>query len=560
MDIKRVGSICSGIEAASVAWEPLGFEFDWFSEIADFPSRVLSEKYQDIPNLGDMNDIPEMIKAGEIIAPDMICGGTPCQAFSLAGWKNGLNDDRGNLTLKFVDIIEANDQVRLAKGQKRTIVFWENVEGVLTDKTNAFGCLISSLAGLSDVITGKKWPNAGVLHGPERNVAWRVLDAKFFGLPQQRKRLYVMAGGTDFFPENVLFEKHEHELASYPSAPLVFEKEGHKFEVFREYTDCLYSAYGTKWNGNAAAYNGSLFVVQDDRIRRLSPLETERLMGFPDNYTDLKGAKKTNRYQATGNSWAVPVVKWIGKRLKAYEKDEFGLADEILTLAKRRYDIEGEGFYIDCGKDIVSVNADLSLNCTSTPEISTFADMRDVVSPDAPEDIYISPVGCYGIVRRKQERNLKINPRLEEVLLSISQQMSAEEIEKRSRVQKRGRFSDPVDADLDVEDSSESEDRQEVVKTVQTNNSDNQEGQLSIFDIPKVVPLKWESVLYGFTMKGSKAYVIQKREEEYRLWLSSVAVDTTVAIDVNSIISKIEGDFIKGSYDEISKVLMESMI
>lgn len=560
MDIKRVGSICSGIEAASVAWEPLGFEFDWFSEIADFPSRVLSEKYQDIPNLGDMNDIPEKIKTGEIIAPDMICGGTPCQAFSLAGWKNGLNDDRGNLTLKFVDIIEANDQVRLAKGQKRTIVFWENVEGVLTDKTNAFGCLISSLAGLSDVITGKKWPNAGVLHGPERNVAWRVLDAKFFGLPQQRKRLYVMAGGTDFFPENVLFEKHEYELASYPSAPLVFKKEGHKFEVFREYTDCLYSAYGTKWNGNAAAYNGSLFVVQDDRIRRLSPLETERLMGFPDNYTDLKGAKKTNRYQATGNSWAVPVVKWIGKRLLAYEKDEFGLADEILTLAKRRYDIEGEGFYIDCGKDIVSVNVDLSLNCTSTPEISTFADMRDVVSPDAPEDIYISPVGCYGIVRRKQERNLKINSRLEEVLLSISQQMSAEEIEKRSRVQKRGRFSDPVDVLLDVEDSSEDEDSQETVKTVPTNNSDNQEGQLSIFDTPKVAPLRWESVSYGFTMKGSKAYVIQKREAEYRLWISSVAVDTTVAIDVKLIISEIEGDFIKGSYDDISKALMEAMI
>lgn len=199
MDIKSVGSICSGIEAASVAWEPLGLEFDWFSEIADFPSRVLAEKYQNIPNLGDMNDIPQKIASRAVIAPDMICGGTPCQAFSLAGWKNGLNDDRGNLTLKFVDIIKENDNVRLKNGKNRTIVFWENVEGVLTDKTNAFGCLISSLAGLSDVITQKKWPNAGVVHGPERNVVWRVLDAKFFGVPQQRKRLYVLAGGTDFF-------------------------------------------------------------------------------------------------------------------------------------------------------------------------------------------------------------------------------------------------------------------------------------------------------------------------------------------------------------------------
>lgn len=443
MNAYSVGSICSGIEAASVAWGPLGFSFKWFSEIADFPSRVLAEKYPQIPNLGDMNDIPDKISEKSIFAPDIICGGTPCQAFSLAGWQNGLNDDRGNLTLKFVDIIEANDAVRLESNSPRTIVFWENVEGVLTDKTNAFGCFISSLAGLSDVISGQKWPNAGIVHGPKRNVAWRVLDAKYFGLPQQRRRLYVMAGGSDFYPENVLFEKHEQKLAEYPSAPLVFEKEGHSFEVFREYTDCLYSAYGTKWNGNAAAYNGSLFVVQDGRIRRLSALETERLMGFPDNYTDLKKAKKTNRYQATGNSWAVPVVRWIGQRLDSYDGDKLHLGAPHHSLMTRRREIPAEGFFLDLGKDLVDVSPELTVNCTAIPEDSTFSDMSSVVSPDAPEDIYISPVGCYGIVRRKQERNLRINPRLEEVLLSISTQMSPEEIERKSRVQHRGRFSTP---------------------------------------------------------------------------------------------------------------------
>jgi len=73
------------------------------------------------------------------------------------------------------------------------------VEGVLTDKTNAFRCLVSSLAGLSDVLTvsGGRWPNAGLIRGAKRNVAWRVLDAKFFGLPQQRRRLYVVAGGKE---------------------------------------------------------------------------------------------------------------------------------------------------------------------------------------------------------------------------------------------------------------------------------------------------------------------------------------------------------------------------
>lgn len=446
--IKTVGSVCSGIEAASVAWEPFGVHFDWFSEIAPFPSRVLAEKYPTIPNFGDMNDIPDQIAQGKMSAPDLICGGTPCQAFSLAGWQNGLNDDRGNLTLKFVDIIEANDAVRMSRGQGRCKVFWENVEGVLADKTNAFGCLISSLAGLDQVLSlkGGRWPNAGLIRGNIRNVAWRVLDAKFFGLPQQRRRLYVIAGGKDFHPEDVLFEIHENELPEYPQFPLTFEKEGHHFEVFRAYTDCLYSAYGTKWNGNAAAYNGSLFVVQDHRIRRLSPLETERLMGFPDHYTDLPKAKKTNRYQSTGNSWAVPVVRWIGNRLIHENRLGINLDSFQFALCARSVRISNTQVFYDFGKDIVPLENGLSLNCSATPENCTFAGMDSIVSPDAPEDIYISPVGCFGIIRRKKERNLKINARLEEVLLSISSQMSPEEIEKRSRVQRRGRFSTPNEA------------------------------------------------------------------------------------------------------------------
>ena len=441
MNIKTVGSICSGIEAASVAWKPLGLSFEWFSEIADFPSKVLAEKYPDVKNIGNMINIPDLLINEKIPAPDLLCGGTPCQAFSLAGRQNGLDDERGNLTLKFVDIVNANDSVREKYNKTPSIVFWENVEGVLTDKTNAFGCFISSLAGFSEVISMKKWSNAGIIHGPKRNIAWRVLDAKYFGLPQQRRRLYVLAGGKEFNPEYVLFERHEKEFEEFPQFSLTFEKEGHHFEVFREYTDCLYSAYGTKWNGNAAAYNGSLFVVQDERIRRISPLECERLMGFPDNYTALNSARRTNRYQAIGNSWAVPVVRWIGERLLSSEKEPFELDANSLVLATRATLFKNRNYYINCGKDIILSSDGIQINCTSIPEHSRFNDMKNIVSSNAPEEIYISPVGCYGIIRRKQERNLKINERLEEVLLSISSQMSAEEIEKRSRVQKRGKFS-----------------------------------------------------------------------------------------------------------------------
>lgn len=441
MDLKTVGSICSGIEAASVAWEPLGLRFEWFSEIAEFPSNVLAEKYPEVSNLGDMIHVSEKITNFNISSPDIICGGTPCQAFSLAGLQNGLNDDRGNLTLKFVDIINANDRIREKKSKNGTIVFWENVEGVLSDKTNVFGCLVSSLVGLDTPIEKKKWPNAGIIYGSKRNVAWRVLDAKFFGLPQQRKRLYLLAGDINFHPEDVLFERNTGILQEYPEDELTFKKGGHSYEVFRSYTDCLYAAYGTKWNGNAAATNGSLFVVQNDRLRRLSPLETERLMGFPDNYTNLPKAKKTNRYQATGNSWSVPVVQWLGRRILNSEDLSLELKGKLLNDKSLAETIAENTYFVSLGKEIVHIDSNLKINTTTVPENPVFGAMRDIVDSNAPEDIYISPVGCFGIIRRKRERNLKINQRLEEVLLNISSQMPPEEIEKRSRVQKRGRFS-----------------------------------------------------------------------------------------------------------------------
>lgn len=437
--IKTVGSICSGIEAASVAWKPMGVSFKWFSEIAPFPSKVLKEKFPNVPNLGDMNNIPDMLKSGKIDAPDLLCGGTPCQAFSFAGNQKGLNDERGNLTLKFVDIIRANDLIRKKEGKEKSIVFWENVEGVLSDKTNAFGCLVSSLAGLDSIYTLDKWPTAGLIEGKERNVAWRVLDAKYFGLPQQRRRLYVLAGGKHFHPENILFEYNIDYANAQPYYhPLYEVKEEVKFEVFRHYSDCLYSAYGTKWNGNAAAYNGSLFVVQNERLRRLSPLECERLMGFPDNYTDIKGANRTNRYQAIGNSWAVPVVKWIGNRL-------INNQSELIELRKYKKkvatEIEEKAWFYDLKNNKFSLTKNKIINTSSMPNECHYCSLLDILSQNVPESIYISPVGCRGILRRKEERNLNINERLEKILLKIANEMDEDEIEKRSRIQKRGKYS-----------------------------------------------------------------------------------------------------------------------
>lgn len=433
--MKTVGSVCSGIEACSVAWSEIGFDVQWLSEIAQFPCQLLEIKYPKIPNLLDMTEVPTKIGKGVIFSSDIICGGTPCQAFSLAGIKQGLNDDRGNLTLKFIDIVNANDQVRLSQSQDRTTVFWENVEGVLKDKTNAFGCFVSALAGLSKAITMDRWPESGVIHGKTRNVAWRVLDAKFFGLAQQRRRLYLVATDTKYFPETVLFERGTKKTVEGVAGPLQFIKDGQKIEVFREYTDCLYAAYGTKWNGNAAAYNGSLFVCQNGKLRRLTPKECERLMGFPDDYTALPKARNTNRYQAVGNSWAVPVVRWIGERLKNLREGEpfFNSMEELLFFNEGK---ECRYCFVFSKKLLAD-----DINTSVEPLNRKIGSMLSVIDTNPDPKLYISPVGCKGILRRSEERETKINPRLKEILENISSQMSDHEIEKRSRIQKRGLFS-----------------------------------------------------------------------------------------------------------------------
>lgn len=444
--IKTFGSLCSGIEAASYVLKPLGIRPLWLSEIAEFQSRFLKEKYPESPNLGDMNNIPQLIDDGVAEAPDLVCGGTPCQAFSLAGWRNGINDDRGQLTLKYIDIVDAIDRKRLNNGFGRTVFFWENVEGALTDKTNAFGCFLAGLVGLEEPLVSPlgtpkrtvskdgiesivypKWPNAGIVYGADRNIAWRVLDAKYFGLPQQRRRIYLLGGGKDFHPEEVLFEKGEllkdpFKVETVSRLPSLFDEPeelsrvdfqltkmiaGHKVESFRSYSDCLYAAYGTKWNGNAAAFNGSLFFAQDGRLRRLNPLECERLMGFPDNYTLLDKCRDTQRYQAAGNSWAVPVIRWIAKRLINSPKTQFQFGKPSIVASNT------EIFLLDDfnkGLDKTYINA------SKMPYGFKVANMVDIADVNCPEKFYITEAGCLGILRRKYEHNAGMNTRLEAVL------------------------------------------------------------------------------------------------------------------------------------------------
>jgi DNA (cytosine-5)-methyltransferase 1 len=350
-------SICSGIEAASTAWHSLGWEPLAFSEIEPFPCAVLAHHWPHVPNLGDMtkhHDWPNDIR------PDLIVGGTPCQAFSVAGLREGLADPRGNLTLTFLSIV--------AQYRPEWVV-WENVPGVLSDKTGAFGAF---LGGLGELGYG---------------FAYRVLDAQFLGVAQRRRRVFVVANLTDWRrAAAVLFEQHSLSGDSPPSrskgkgTATGFETgpSGSDEPVFldramfnqganaqfnpvvrqdglsdtlvargphaiaarmvafgeyatddtastckqRDYKDATDLVITTQYGEIAGTLNtvAPPAIATNYAVRRLTPTECERLQGFSDGHTAVpfrgKPAADGPRYKAIGNSMAVPVMHWIGKRIE----------------------------------------------------------------------------------------------------------------------------------------------------------------------------------------------------------------------------------------------------
>ena len=365
------GSVCSGIEAASVAWHDFGWTPAWFSEIEAFPSdAVLTHQYPDVENLGDMTGIADRISRGEVFAPDILVGGPPCQSFSHAGLRAGLSDPRGRLTLEYVKLANAIDEVRIARGDQPCITVWENVPGVLSSRDNAFGCFLGALAGEDcDLIpAGKKWTDAGIVLGPQRAVAWRVLNTQYFGLPQRRKRVFVVSSAREGFdPAKILFE---FEGLRRDSPPRREQRKtfARRAEVSPGASGELQQAFGggncsgpidvattLSAHGGRQDFDSETFVVdvhaiafdsrQDpvssldvfgalgssspqsqsiatkSQVRRLTVLECERLQGLPDNWTLIpwRGglAPDTRRYKAIGNSMAVPVMRWIGQRIAA---------------------------------------------------------------------------------------------------------------------------------------------------------------------------------------------------------------------------------------------------
>jgi DNA (cytosine-5)-methyltransferase 1 len=418
----------------------MGWSAAWFSEVEPFPSAVLAHRWPHVANLGDMTQLPTLIAAGVVPAPDILVGGTPCQAFSVAGMRKGLDDERGQLTIKYVEVANEIDGAR-PRGEE-CIAVWENVPGVLSDKSNAFGCFLGALVGEDDPLepAGKKWGNAGIVYGPQRVAAWRVLDAQYFGVAQRRRRVFVIASARKGFdPAAVLFESESlrrdtppsreagspvaaltangvgtcgaddnqgqagHLIASGWQADIACtlnasfgDKQGLEDQhinggaplfvptvVHGTQDPCVSDkAFALGRNGgqeNVVAFSGRnrgaepkvgrlerppltmiekvgaldtvkpWNVATGTTVRRLTPRECERLQGFPDDHTNipwklyqeskrkgwsyegelikrglrLKGSTVEDcpdgpRYKAIGNSKAIPVIKWVGLRIKKH--------------------------------------------------------------------------------------------------------------------------------------------------------------------------------------------------------------------------------------------------
>ena len=305
----RYLSVCSGIEAATVAWRPFGWEAAGFSEIKAFPSAVLAHHYPGVTNFGDMPNYKEWDLGAGL---DVLVGGTPCQSFSVAGLRAGLDDPRGNLALVYLGIA--------AHFRPRWLV-WENVPGVLSaDDGRAFGAFLGGLAELG------------------YGFAYRVLDAQHFGVAQRRRRVFVVGhlGGTGNRAAAVLIERGglrgdppPHRVAgdedparspggtgeagggSVPAAIGFGHQEGRNFRSTVESISPLTTSQGVA-------------TLHGDRLGRLTPTECARLQQFPDEYLDIefngKPATDTAKYMALGNSMAVPVMRWIGKQIEVVDQ------------------------------------------------------------------------------------------------------------------------------------------------------------------------------------------------------------------------------------------------
>ena len=367
----RYGSVCSGIEAATVAWRPLGWECAFVAEIDEFACEVLKTRLPNVPNLGDFTKIGDWGMGngewkerderagngesgmgngkrggGDVGEIDLLVGGSPCQSFSSGGCRGGVADPRGGLALEFA---------RLADRSRCRWVVWENVPSVLKiGGGRDFAKILSEFVGWDVEVPDGGWGNAGICTGADGRfgVAWRVLDARYTrvppfpgAVPQRRRRLVLVGRRGDWTRAAEALLGGELCGGAAPpkrgdgnAAPAGAgaRPEGECFPIDmmnlegrtkRLKTKCYDAAGAAMYTLRSSHVNA---ICTPTQLRRLLPVESERLMGLPPGWTDVpwKGMEHAPdglRHRACGNSMCVNVMRWVGERVAAVEAGkEFG--------------------------------------------------------------------------------------------------------------------------------------------------------------------------------------------------------------------------------------------
>lgn len=398
----KLGSLFDGIGGFPLAASRYGIKPVWASEIEPFPIEVTKQHFPNMVHLGDITQI----NGAKIDPVDIITAGSPCQDLSVAGKREGLEGERSGLFMDFVRIVR--EMREATNGAYPKFIVWENVPGAFSSNRGAdFRAVLEEImeAEIPMPYSGK-WAKSGMVRGNGRSLAWRVLDAQYFGVPQRRKRIFLIADFTGKRAGEILFEQNSmrgditesrkawQEVAATAregvegasaisifdigdrrrvadenvgicptlttkmgtggnNVPITISERGRAIPINDKAT--RYRGGGSTRKGDGAGNGLGVgeegdpcptittgdrhAVFYDYVVRRLTPLECERLMGFPDDWTGVEWVYKkyigknptrkdilpmkvrkqrasdTARYKALGNSVAVPCVEWIMRRL-----------------------------------------------------------------------------------------------------------------------------------------------------------------------------------------------------------------------------------------------------
>lgn len=317
-----LGSLFDGIGGWLLAARHAGVTPVWASEIEPFPCSVTARHFPNVKQLGDITQI----NPDEIEPVDIICAGSPCQDLSIAGKRKGLDGERSGLFRTAVELVRRMRE-RTAGEYPRFFV-WENVPGAFSSNRGMDFRAVLEEIGESKIPMpqGNRWATAGLVQCPGAEIAWRVLDAQYWGVPQRRRRIFLVAdfaadgrcaGEILFEPEGVRGDPAESKGAGKETAGgaedcarIAVYDMTHADEVMRPVFGGIVPTLNARMGTGG---NQVPVVLTEGKVRRLTPTECERLQGLPDGYTE--GGSDTARYKALGNGMAQPCADYVIRRI-----------------------------------------------------------------------------------------------------------------------------------------------------------------------------------------------------------------------------------------------------